>query len=80
MKTFTGLKKCKEFGESDELKKIGSKPFPTPMPGCEDVEDDEDEYLRCVARSIVMTLNHQVATATMGNPSDPNTVLDPKLR
>lgn len=76
----TGMKKCKEFAETPELKKIGSKPFSTVMPGCEDVKGDEDEYLRCFARSIVVTLNHQVATATMGDPNDANTVVDPNLR
>lgn len=74
------MKKCKELAETDELKRIGSKPFSTVMPGCEDVKDDDDQYFRCVAQSIVMTLNHQVATATMGNTDDPKTVVCPKLR
>ncbi|GFR06785.1 hypothetical protein TNCT_116681 [Trichonephila clavata] len=75
-----GLKKCKEFGESEPLKNIGSKLFTTVYPGCEDVVDDDDKYFRCMARSIVVTLNHQTGTAKMGNPRDPTTVVDPKLR
>ncbi|KAF8782848.1 Glucose dehydrogenase like protein [Argiope bruennichi] len=75
-----GMKKCKEIGESEELKKIGSKIFTTVYPGCEDSVNDDDSYFRCIARSIVITLNHQVGTAKMGNPRDPATVVDPKLR
>ncbi|GFT74074.1 uncharacterized GMC-type oxidoreductase MT1316 [Nephila pilipes] len=75
-----GLKKCKEFGQSEALRNIGSKPFTTVYPGCEDVVNDDDKYFRCMARSIIITLNHQTGTARMGNPQDPNTVVDPKLR
>ncbi|GFQ79428.1 glucose dehydrogenase [Trichonephila clavata] len=75
-----GLKKCKEFGQSEALRNIGSKLFTTVYPGCEDVVNDDDKYFRCMARSIVITLNHQTGTARMGNPRDPTTVVDPKLR
>ena len=75
-----GMKKCKEFALTPELKQIGAKPFSTVVPGCEDVLENDDEYFRCVASSIVITLNHQVSTAKMGNPMDPETVVDPKLR
>ncbi|GFT74078.1 glucose dehydrogenase [Nephila pilipes] len=75
-----GLKKCKEFGESETLKNIGSKLFTTVYPGCENVVNDDDKYFRCMARSVIITTNHQTGTARMGNPRDPNTVVDPKLR
>ncbi|GFV94762.1 hypothetical protein TNCV_3864851 [Trichonephila clavipes] len=75
-----GLKKCKEFGESDALRNIGSKLFSTVYPGCENVVDDDDKYFRCMAKSIIIKLNHPTGTAKMGSPRDPTTVVDPKLR
>ncbi|GFS52745.1 hypothetical protein TNCV_2995481 [Trichonephila clavipes] len=78
--TVAGLKKCKEFGQSEALKKIGSKLFTRVYPGCEDDVNDDDKYFRCMARSIVFTSSHQTGTAKMGNPRDPTTVVDPKLR
>ncbi|GBN66525.1 Glucose dehydrogenase [FAD, quinone] [Araneus ventricosus] len=75
-----GMKKCKAIGESEAMKKIGSKIFTTVYPGCERFVDDDDKYFRCMALSIVITLNHQIGTAKMGNPRDPTTVVDPKLR
>ncbi|GFT74084.1 glucose dehydrogenase [Nephila pilipes] len=75
-----GMKQCKEFASSEPLKKIGSKPFSTVYPGCEDVKDDDEKYFRCVAQAVVLTQSHQVGTAKMGDPNDPTTVVDPKLR
>ncbi|PRD23306.1 UNVERIFIED_CONTAM: Gld [Trichonephila clavipes] len=74
------LKKCKEIGESEPLRKIGSKRFSTVYPGCEKFLNDDDEYFRCMARSILLTCGHPIGTVKMGNPRDPSTVLDPQLR
>ncbi|GFQ79433.1 glucose dehydrogenase, partial [Trichonephila clavata] len=74
------LKKCKEIGESEPLRRIGSKLFSTVYPGCEQFLNDDDEYFRCMARSILLTCGHPVGTVKMGNPRDPSTVLDPQLR
>ncbi|GIY71403.1 glucose dehydrogenase [Caerostris extrusa] len=75
-----GLKKCKAIGQSESLKKIGAKLFTTVFPGCEDSVNNDDQYFRCISRAIVITLNHQIGTAKMGNPRDPSVVVDPKLR
>ncbi|GFS71242.1 choline dehydrogenase, mitochondrial [Nephila pilipes] len=74
------MKQCKEIGQSEPLKKIGSNQFNTIYPGCEDALGDDDEYFRCMARSIMISTTHQVGTAKMGDPKDPTTVVDPKLR
>ena len=62
------------------MKSVGSTPFQTLVPGCESFIDNEDSYLRCVARTLFLTLSHQVGTARMGDPHDPRTVVDPELR
>ncbi|GFU68488.1 choline dehydrogenase, partial [Trichonephila clavipes] len=74
------LKKCKEFGQSEALRNIGSKLLTTVYPGCEDVVNDDDKYFHCMTRSIVLSASHPTGTARMGNPRDPSTVVDPKLR
>lgn len=74
------MKKCKKFGLSEPMKDIGSKLFTTVHPGCEDVVDDDDQYFRCMVKSIVMTFSHYTGTARMGDSKDPNTVVDPQLR
>ncbi|CAL1273603.1 unnamed protein product [Larinioides sclopetarius] len=75
-----GMKKCKEIGKSEPLVEIGSKLFSTVYPGCENTVGDDDKNFRCMARSILITSNHQVGTVKMGDPKDPSTVLDPQLR
>ncbi|KAF8782850.1 glucose dehydrogenase [FAD, quinone]-like [Argiope bruennichi] len=75
-----GMKKCKEIGTSDPLVKIGSKLFSSIFPGCEDFVGDDDKYFRCMAKSILITSSHPVGTVKMGDPKDPSTVLDPRLR
>ncbi|XP_054709909.1 uncharacterized protein LOC129219656 [Uloborus diversus] len=75
-----GMKKCMRIGTSGPLQKVGSTPLPNIFPGCEDSATDEDSYYWCMARQFVVTFNHQVGTAKMGDPRDPTTVVDPQLR
>ncbi|KAG8190898.1 hypothetical protein JTE90_010323 [Oedothorax gibbosus] len=39
-----------------------------------------DDKYKCLAESFLSTLNHQVDTAKMGVPSDPTTVVTPRLK
>ncbi|KAG8190897.1 hypothetical protein JTE90_010322 [Oedothorax gibbosus] len=75
-----GFKTCKAIGTSEPLKKIGSKLLEGPFPGCEDSYGDDDKYYECIARSFISTLNNQVGTVKMGHPSDPTTVVTPRLK
>ncbi|KAF8782617.1 Glucose dehydrogenase like protein [Argiope bruennichi] len=78
-----GLKTCLKIGSSKSMKKVGAKRFfETFLPKLSDLIPDllRDEYLRVLAKSFVLTLNHQVGTAKMGDPKDPTTVVDPELR
>ncbi|KAG8173182.1 hypothetical protein JTE90_007353 [Oedothorax gibbosus] len=75
-----GLKTCKAIGLSEPLKRLGSKLLDGAFPGCEASYGDEDKYFKCLAESFLSTLSHQVGTAKMGVPSDPTTVVTPRLK
>ncbi|CAL1262821.1 unnamed protein product [Larinioides sclopetarius] len=62
------------------MEKVGAKPFKTVFPGCEQFYGNEDSYFTCIARAAVVTIYHPVGTAKMGDPRDPTTVVDHRLR
>lgn len=62
------------------MQKYGAKPYDTKIPGCEGHVFDTDEYWECALRHVTATLHHQVATCKMGPSSDPEAVVDHKLR
>ncbi|GIX69232.1 glucose dehydrogenase [Caerostris darwini] len=76
----TGLKLCQNFAKSKPMQKIGLKPFNTTLPDCESYLGNEDRYIECLARSIVISISQAGGTSKMGNPADSTTVVDSKLR
>ncbi|GBO01189.1 Glucose dehydrogenase [FAD, quinone], partial [Araneus ventricosus] len=75
-----GLKMCEKIAKSEPMKRVGTNPFKTVFPGCEEFFGDEDHYFECIIRGGVMSLSHPTGTAKMGDPRDPTTVVDPFLR
>ncbi|GAB0096462.1 hypothetical protein DMENIID0001_119830 [Sergentomyia squamirostris] len=51
-----------------------------PIPECDALEFDSDEYWTCYIRHMTITLFHPVGTAKMGPDSDPEAVVDYKLK
>uniref|UniRef100_A0A182IM41 Glucose-methanol-choline oxidoreductase N-terminal domain-containing protein n=1 Tax=Anopheles atroparvus TaxID=41427 RepID=A0A182IM41_ANOAO len=47
---------------------------------CDRLPYDSDEYWECYARVMTLTLYHPVGTAKMGPDTDPEAVVDPRLR
>lgn len=74
------MKTCKRVARNRHMQRVISRPFNTFYPGCEKYAYDDDAYYACQARTEFITLSHPAGTAKMGNPEDPTTVLDPKLR
>lgn len=74
------MKSCRQIFQGYPLKKLGVEPFKTVYRGCENFTSSEEMYYRCIARTAVLPFYHAVGTAKMGSPSDPTTVVDPKLR
>lgn len=62
------------------FQKYGSTLLSVPFPGCEHESFGSDEYWGCAIRQLTTNLHHQVGTCKMGPDSDPDAVVDPKLR
>ncbi|XP_054715396.1 glucose dehydrogenase [FAD, quinone]-like [Uloborus diversus] len=75
-----GMKLCRNLMSTPAMRNIGAKPFENLVPGCEEYEDDDELYLRCYVRNIVMEGAHLVGTAKMGSDQDPTAVVDAELR
>ncbi|XP_026679920.1 glucose dehydrogenase [FAD, quinone]-like [Diaphorina citri] len=50
------------------------------MPGCAMFELFSDEYWECSLRHFTFTIYHPTSTCKMGPPTDPEAVVDPRLR
>ncbi|CAL1262831.1 unnamed protein product [Larinioides sclopetarius] len=75
-----GMETCRKIGLSKPMKKAGVRPFSTVLPMITNWIPNLKRYFTHLARSVVITLSHQVGTAKMGDPEDPTTVVDPQLR
>ncbi|XP_054715802.1 glucose dehydrogenase [FAD, quinone]-like [Uloborus diversus] len=74
------LKVCRNIMSTPEIRRLGVRPFNQLLPGCQQHTDDDESYLRCYVRNIVMEGAHVTGTAKMGSAQDPTTVVDPELR
>ncbi|XP_013775330.1 glucose dehydrogenase [FAD, quinone]-like [Limulus polyphemus] len=74
------LKISIKVGLSEPFKAFNTTLFEPSFPGCEKHQMWGDDYLECVARTYSVTIYHPVGTCKMGDPSDPTTVVDSKLR
>ncbi|XP_029732237.2 glucose dehydrogenase [FAD, quinone] [Aedes albopictus] len=59
---------------------IGVEQYTRKLPGCEKFEFNSDEYWRCYAQTLTGTYYHYVGTCKMGPVSDPEAVVDARLR
>ncbi|XP_057381659.1 glucose dehydrogenase [FAD, quinone]-like [Daphnia carinata] len=75
-----GVKIGLALGETAAFKKLGSKFWAQPFPGCEHLPLWTDEYWACFVRHYSSTIYHPTGTAKMGPPGDPTAVVDPELR
>lgn len=75
-----GVKIGLALGETAAFKKLGTKFWAQPFPGCEHLPLWTDEYWACFVRHYSSTIYHPTGTAKMGPPSDKTAVVDPELR
>lgn len=60
--------------------RFNSRPHKMPFPGCRQYDFDTDEYWECSLRHFTFTIYHPTSTNKMGPSTDPDAVVDPRLR
>lgn len=75
-----GIRKYQELIATEAMQKIGAKLLTTPVPGCETILFDTDDYWECYMRHLTFSIWHYCGTSKMGPASDPTSVVDARLR
>ncbi|XP_057672700.1 glucose dehydrogenase [FAD, quinone]-like [Diorhabda carinulata] len=75
-----GIREIERINSMPSMQKLGAKMVVTPVPGCEHYKFDSDDYWECALRTLIASYYHQVATCKMGPKSDPETVVNHKLK
>ncbi|XP_067124627.1 glucose dehydrogenase [FAD, quinone]-like [Centruroides vittatus] len=75
-----GMKYCLTLASTKPMRKLGVRPLPYVMPGCEKYERFSDEHLTCMALAFPFSIHHFSGTCKMGDPNDPTTVVDASLK
>ncbi|XP_062554443.1 glucose dehydrogenase [FAD, quinone]-like [Armigeres subalbatus] len=74
-----GIKEALRLIETPVMKSIGARIIDTPVPSCTRFTFGDDDYWKCLVRSLASTLHHQVGTCRMGPDDDPQAVVSPQL-
>lgn len=75
-----GIKQALRFSETKAFKSMNAKLHSVPYPGCVNFTFMSDDYWKCTAKYLTMTLYHQCGTCKMGLKEDPSSVVDHELR
>lgn len=75
-----GTRLALELVQTPAFKQFGVRLHDIPIPGCEHLQFSTDGYWECHLRHYTMLFHHQVGTCKMGPGSDPDAVVDPRLR
>ncbi|XP_053676044.1 glucose dehydrogenase [FAD, quinone]-like [Anopheles nili] len=75
-----GIKEVIRVTSQEPFSKLDVELYSKHAPGCEEYTFNTDEYWRCHVTVLTATFHHQVSTCKMGPPTDPEAVVDHKLR
>ncbi|KAL0818233.1 hypothetical protein ABMA28_008731 [Loxostege sticticalis] len=75
-----GIRKAIELSKTKAFQKFGSRLHDVPLPNCAHHRFNSDEYWFCAMKTITNTIYHHCCTNKMGPSSDPEAVVDPRLR
>ncbi|KAK7871503.1 hypothetical protein R5R35_010220 [Gryllus longicercus] len=76
----SGLRAYQKVIAAPSFQKVGARLVQTPVPGCEALAFDSDDYWRCAIHRLSITIYHQSGTNKMGPPGDPTAVVGPDLK
>jgi choline dehydrogenase len=74
------IKETLKLSKTQALQKFGSRLHDTPIPACKDLEFSSDDYWRCAAKQTATGVWHLSGTCKMGPNSDPDAVVDSRLK
>ncbi|GFG37718.1 hypothetical protein Cfor_11791 [Coptotermes formosanus] len=74
------IKFALNLGKTQALQKFGSRLHDIPIPACSNLTFSSDDYWRCAAVQTSISIWHLSGTCKMGNSSDPDAVVDPRLK
>jgi choline dehydrogenase-like flavoprotein len=75
-----GIREAIRINETPAMQKYGSRLPDNPIPGCEHLDDDSDDFWECAVRTYGNTLYHPSGTCKMGAADDITAVVDPRLK
>ncbi|XP_055296035.1 glucose dehydrogenase [FAD, quinone]-like isoform X2 [Sitodiplosis mosellana] len=77
---FRAIKRVLGVLNTKAYKEKGARLLRLPLDRCDHLEYMSDEYWLCYIRYISYPTNHTVGSSKMGNSTDPEAVVDPRLR
>ncbi|KAF5272040.1 hypothetical protein FQR65_LT05021 [Abscondita terminalis] len=81
MKTMiAGIREAQRIIQAPAFRYYETRQVENIVPGCKHLRYDSDPYWECAIRHITNTMHHQTSTCKMGPVSDPESVVDHKLR
>lgn len=75
-----GIRIAQNVSNTAAFQRFHSRPHKMPFPGCRDYTFDSYEYWECSIRHFTFTIYHPTSSNKMGPASDPDAVVDPRLR
>ncbi|KAF5286202.1 hypothetical protein FQA39_LY16372 [Lamprigera yunnana] len=75
-----GIRIGLNVSDTKAFQRFNSRCHRTPFPGCRQYTFDTDEFWECSIRHFTFTIYHPTSTNKMGPPTDPDAVVDHRLR
>jgi choline dehydrogenase len=74
------IKEVLKLSKTQAFQKFGSRLHDIPVPACSHLQFSSDDYWRCAAKQTSIGIWHLSGTCKMGPNSDPNAVVDSRLK
>ncbi|XP_069680593.1 glucose dehydrogenase [FAD, quinone]-like [Periplaneta americana] len=75
-----GIRMTVDLTKTKAMQELGADLFRKPLPTCKQHKFESDEYWECAIRYMTLSIQHSVGTCKMGPDSDPDAVVDSRLR